>query len=253
MRSFKEIHLVFITSILAAAVTSFAIVRLQEQQWVMGLLDFSIVSVMLGLFAYVYLSHETRGPNAVIAVTLVVAAIGSMFLQGVSQVYWVYPALSAIFFLLKTRIAVPISAMSYLCITALLWNDLDNTSYITISLTLLTNILFSYSFALTAKKQRARLKRMATVDPLTGTGNRRAQNEKVDVANALYRRSHVPTSILILDIDHFKRVKDTYGHIADDEILAGLAEKLRMAIEEKVFVFNIQLTVSFGVAELQTG
>lgn len=290
MRSFKEVQLLLITSVLVAAVTPFAIVRLQEQQWALGLLDLGIVSVMLGLFAHVYLSHETRLPGAVIAIIFIVAAVGSVSLQGVSQIYWAYPALTATFFLLKTRYAVPISAVSYITIIGLLWGDLDRTSLIMMSLTLLTTILFSYSFALTAKRQRAALKRMATVDPLTGAGNRRAQNEKIDATNALYRRTHVPASILILDIDYFKRVNDTYGHITGDEILAGLAglirantrptenlyryggeefivvaeytdlegachlaEKLRLAIQEKIFVSNIQLTVSFGVAELQPG
>ena len=289
-RSFKEVQLLLITSVLAAAVTPFAIVRLQEQQWALGLLDFGIVSVMLGLFAHVYLSHETRVPSIVISVTFVVASIGSVSLQGVSQILWAYPALVATFFLLKTKYAVPVSSASFLIIIGLLWNSVSDTVLVTISLTLLTNILFSYSFALTAKRQRATLKRLATVDPLTGAGNRRAQNQKIDATNALYRRSHVPASILILDIDHFKNVNDTYGHITGDEILAGLAElirentrpteslyryggeefivvaeytelagasalaeKLRVAIEEKSFASNIHLTVSFGVAELQPG
>ena len=289
-RSFKEVQLLLITGVLAAAVTPFAMVRLQEQQWAIGLLDFGIVSVMLGLFAHVYLSRETRIPGIVVAITFIVAAIGSVSLSGVSQILWAYPALTATFFLLKTKYAVPVNAASFLIIIGLLWDAVSNAVLVTVSLTLLTNILFSYSFALTAKRQRAMLKRMATVDPLTGAGNRRAQNEKIDATNALYRRSHIPASILILDIDYFKNVNDTYGHITGDEILAGvselirentrptenlyryggeefivvaeytdldgasqLAEKLRVAIEEKAFVSNIHLTVSFGVAELQPG
>jgi diguanylate cyclase len=286
-RSFKEVQLLLITSILATAVTPFAIVRLQEQKWAVGLLDFGIVSVMLGLFAHVYLSRETRLPGIVIAVTFIVASIGSVSLQGVSQIYWAYPALAATFFLMKTRYAVPVCAVSFLSIIGLLWNSLGNTMLVTIALTLLTNILFSYSFALTAKRQRSTLKRLATVDPLTGAGNRRAQNDKIDATNALYRRSHIPASILILDIDFFKNVNDTYGHITGDEILAGvaelvrtntrptenlyryggeeftivaentrtdgaqqLAEKLRELIDQHVFVSNIHMTASFGLAEV---
>lgn len=289
-RSFKEVQLLLITSILAAAVIPFAVIRLQGEQWAVGLLDLGIVGVMLSLFAHVYISHETRWPGIIVALTFIVAALGSLHLKGPSQIFWAYPALTATFFLLKTKHALQLSVISFIAILAMLWNTAPKAMLVTISLTLLTNILFAYAFARTAKSQRSTFKRLATVDPLTRAGNRRAQNDKLDILNALYRRSQVPASILLLDIDHFKQVNDTYGHITGDEILVQvadlvrsqirptenlyryggeeftvvaentglegaqqLAEKLRSAVELNTFTSGIRLTVSFGVAELQAG
>jgi len=286
-RSFKEKLLLLLCAILAVAVTPFAIMRFRHEQWPAALLDISIVCVMLGLFLHVYFTRETRGPGIVLSLIFTVAALGSMFLLGNDQIYWAYPALTAAFFLLKTRYAALLSAVSLLAIEAMLWNSTPPAVIFTISLTLLTSMLFAYAFAVTASNQRSRLRHLATVDPLTGTGNRRAQNEKLDTVNALFRRAQVPGSILILDIDYFKKINDTHGHIVGDDVLvevadlirantrptetlyryggeefiviaehtdlegaAQLAEKLRRLIEQKTFVSGIRLTMSFGVAEL---
>ena len=287
-RSFKEKLLLLLTAILAVAVTPFAIMRFRHEQWAAALLDTSIIFVMLGLFLHVYFTRQTRGPGITLSLIFTVAALGSIFLLGIGQIYWAYPALTAAFFLLKTRYAALLSVVSLLAIEAMLWNSASPATIFTISLTLVTGVLFAYSFAITANRQRSRLRRLATIDPLTGTGNRRAQNEKIDTVNALFRRAQVPGSILILDIDYFKKINDTHGHIVGDDVLvevadlirastrptetlyryggeefiviaehtdlegaAHLAEKLRGLIEQKVFVSDIRLTMSFGVAELQ--
>lgn len=289
-RSFKELRLLLLSSILTIAVIPLAILLLRDEQWAAGVLDICIAWVMLGLFLHVYFKRETRLPGNVMGLVFVLAALGSLYLQGTSQVYWLYPALASTFFLIGIRRAVLLCTLSFLAIQVMLWNSMSATDFFTISLTLLTNILFAYSFAITGKRQRARLQHLATVDPLTGAGNRRAQNEKLDAVNALFRRSRLSGSILILDVDHFKKINDTHGHIIGDEILievadlirantrpsenlyryggeefiviaehtqlegaAQLAENLRALIDRKSFASGIHLTVSFGVAELHAG
>ena len=68
---------------------------------------------------------------------------------------------------------------------------------------------------------------MALIDSLTGLNNRRYLENHLAamIDNARARRA--PLSLLILDIDHFKRVNDNYGHDAGDEVLKGFADRLR--------------------------
>lgn len=68
------------------------------------------------------------------------------------------------------------------------------------------------------------LEQMATRDFLTGLMNRRAFMElaHVELANAI--RHQYPFSLLLLDIDHFKQVNDTYGHAEGDQVLQALAK-----------------------------
>ena len=68
---------------------------------------------------------------------------------------------------------------------------------------------------------------LALFDPLTGLNNRRFMENHLATMldNAKVRRA--PLTLMILDIDHFKRVNDTYGHDCGDEVLKGFADRLR--------------------------
>ena len=64
-------------------------------------------------------------------------------------------------------------------------------------------------------------------DKLTGLYNRRKLDELLDEELIRARRYKVEVSIIMLDIDHFKRVNDTYGHGVGDDVLVGMARLLR--------------------------
>ncbi|MDH4416520.1 MAG: sensor domain-containing diguanylate cyclase [Acidovorax sp.] len=66
----------------------------------------------------------------------------------------------------------------------------------------------------------------ARTDALTGLLNRRGFETQMAFALALARRSTRPLSLIAVDVDHFKRVNDTYGHEAGDEVLRRLARTL---------------------------
>ena len=68
---------------------------------------------------------------------------------------------------------------------------------------------------------------LALFDPLTGLNNRRFMENHLTTMldNARVRRA--PLTLMILDIDHFKRVNDTYGHECGDEVLKSFADRLR--------------------------
>lgn len=81
------------------------------------------------------------------------------------------------------------------------------------------------------------LKRQATTDPLTGMLNRRRFDELVGQAIALSGRNGKPLALVCMDLDHFKRVNDRYGHPAGDEVLKQFAAMLqhRKRRDDRVF------------------
>jgi two-component system cell cycle response regulator len=102
---------------------------------------------------------------------------------------------------------------------------------------------------------------LALVDPLTGLNNRRfLENHLATVLEAARARSK-PVSLMILDIDHFKRVNDSYGHDCGDEVLKAFADRMRRIIrggdllcrlggEEFVIVMpNVSLDTASRIAE----
>jgi diguanylate cyclase (GGDEF)-like protein/PAS domain S-box-containing protein len=68
---------------------------------------------------------------------------------------------------------------------------------------------------------------LAVTDELTGLKNRRALQVRLEEEFRLSRRYEHPLSLLMIDVDHFKKFNDTYGHLAGDEILKGVALWLR--------------------------
>jgi diguanylate cyclase (GGDEF)-like protein len=68
--------------------------------------------------------------------------------------------------------------------------------------------------------------RLATTDPLTGANNRRYLVRHMNREIRAAWRAGSPLSVLLLDIDHFKRVNDVYGHAAGDDVLKGFARRI---------------------------
>jgi diguanylate cyclase (GGDEF)-like protein/PAS domain S-box-containing protein len=72
--------------------------------------------------------------------------------------------------------------------------------------------------------------RLATTDPLTGVANRRRFLGQLGMELDRVRRLGDPATLLMLDVDHFKSVNDTYGHAAGDAVLQHLAELSRLGL-----------------------
>src|SRR6185436_745901 len=70
------------------------------------------------------------------------------------------------------------------------------------------------------------LQQQATQDPLTGLFNRRHLNDALPTLFALAQREQQTMALAIIDLDHFKRVNDQYGHAAGDQLLAAFGELL---------------------------
>lgn len=71
--------------------------------------------------------------------------------------------------------------------------------------------------------------RLAQTDPLTGVLNRRAFFERLEREFLKAERSQRPLSLLMLDIDFFKKLNDTHGHLAGDAVLRNIAQVMQSA------------------------
>ncbi len=74
------------------------------------------------------------------------------------------------------------------------------------------------------------LQRLATYDSLTGLMNRRVIYEHAEAEVARVTRDGVPVSLVLLDIDHFKHINDTYGHPVGDQVLQIIAATIAQSI-----------------------
>jgi len=94
-------------------------------------------------------------------------------------------------------------------------------------LRLLRALADSSAVALRNAELLDRLRAQATIDPLTGCHNRRGFDEILDVEFSRSKRYNRPISLVLLDIDHFKRVNDEYGHEVGDHALQRIGRAVR--------------------------
>ncbi len=140
------------------------------------------------------------------------------------------------------------------------------------------------------KQETDRYKQLSTRDPLTGAYNRYGFEQRL--TQLIHQREYQPISLILLDVDHFKKFNDTYGHDAGDKVLrqlvnlldqhtrtqdvlcrwggeeflllcpntdaqsaAVLAEKIRLMISSAHIEMDetVSLTASFGVCQIHSG
>ena len=89
-----------------------------------------------------------------------------------------------------------------------------------------------YALGLLAALARSRrdLAVLARIDGLTGLENRRSAEEHLAVAVAESKRSGEPVSVLLVDVDQFKRLNDDHGHAAGDQALREISDRMRRAL-----------------------
>ena len=79
------------------------------------------------------------------------------------------------------------------------------------------------------RNRNAELDRISRTDELTGLPNRRHLQEQLGIATAAARRHNRSIGILVIDVDHFKRVNDTLGHDGGDRVLCAVADRIASA------------------------
>jgi two-component system cell cycle response regulator len=95
----------------------------------------------------------------------------------------------------------------------------------------------------TTRADNHRLEALAQTDPLTQLVNRRALTIRLVTEMERVRRYNAPLAMLLLDLDHFKLVNDTYGHLAGDDVLFGVATLLQRAVR------SVDLVARYGGEE----
>ncbi len=90
----------------------------------------------------------------------------------------------------------------------------------------------TYRFAMQLHSQKELLKRISRTDGLTGLFNRSYWEERVRNLLHLERRQEQSLCLLMLDVDHFKAINDTWGHGTGDQILVQIARKLQASLRQ---------------------
>ncbi len=84
-----------------------------------------------------------------------------------------------------------------------------------------------------------RTRKEARTDPLCKIGNRQAFNEHLTYRMSRFVQQNESFGLMIIDIDHFKRINDTFGHLPGDQVLVSIGEALKQCVRPEDFVARI--------------
>ena len=168
--------------------------------WLSGGRESPYMTLFLLWMALAGASHPPRRAIGVIGVTAVLATLP-----------FVYDSWSSVF---AADVGLRVVTWSVLSIMACVWT---------------TQVRMQRADLIEEEEQA---KRQARLDPLTGLGNRRAFDERIDRALERARLDGHPLSVIVSDLDDFKKINDSYGHLNGDEVLRTAASAMRAAVRD---------------------
>ncbi|MDZ7791640.1 MAG: GGDEF domain-containing protein [Xanthomonadales bacterium] len=163
----------------------------------------------------------------------------SAMLVSPNGLLWTFLVLWINFLVLPRSIAIACNLIITITLTAsvsLFDSLLHQISWVTVAV-LISG--FGLVFTNQLREQRRMLSELATLDPLTGAGNRRLMQHDLETAVAERRRGQRPATLMVLDLDHFKRINDQHGHEAGDRMLTAFVEVVRDALRTEDGLYRL--------------
>ncbi|MDN6320549.1 MAG: GGDEF domain-containing protein [Marinobacter sp.] len=219
-------------------ITPFAAIRFWQGNVLAGLIDTSILVFICAGMAYAWITGDTRRSGVVLAVIACAGAVAVAAAVGEVGLFWLFPCLVTTFFLANPRLATLLNATSIVAMVAQSDVFQSDIQMWTFAATAVVVSAAAFAFAQRTNDQRERLEQLATIDPLTGVQNRRAMNEELGEAAAHAERTGMSYALVMMDIDHFKKINDTYGHSVGDSVLVDLVTRMQQSTRKSDQLFR---------------
>ena len=234
-----EINLyVFSLAISFLSIGGFGVYRIFIGNYPLAFIDFTL-SFFLG-YALIHALRNTFTDRHkyLLIVICMVGVIGVLFNTGVSGIYWAYPPITGAFFVIGLRKALPLNVFYIAIVLATISTNVVLPQFFSIFITLTLICAFGYAFSARTEHHSQECVKLADLDPLTNLKNRRSLNDQLIKEINYHEQGVQKSSLLILDLDHFKRINDVYGHTVGDNILVKFSKMLKKTVRETDQVYR---------------
>ncbi|MEJ2644079.1 MAG: GGDEF domain-containing protein [Gammaproteobacteria bacterium] len=207
-----------------------------------GLPAVATVEATAALLMCINLRHIQRAANigpaalAAIVTSALIVLLGATG-TGVQALFWLYTIPMLSYFLLGLRAGVVINLLvtiGYLALLAVapLAGDPTHAARLDMFFSYMLIGIFAYLYERARSGKELELTKLSNTDALTGAMNRRLFGENLRREIEQSRRYRLPMSLLMIDVDHFKRVNDTCGHECGDRVLRETARRIASGLRQ---------------------
>ena len=191
-------------------------------------------------------------PLGTVATSVAVALAAPV---GLTPIFYMWPMLLAAYFLPRAEVAANLAFALGACALSLgAWVEPGLRSATLIAVVAIVGVVTAVVLSLREQVRRlvTRLGDLAIHDSLTGALNRGAFEQRLEAELARTARTGAPLGLVVLDVDHFKRINDSQGHAAGDRALRALSRAVTNA-KRRSDVFGRVGGEEFAVALPDTG
>ncbi len=220
-------------------IVPFAIYRFTQGELMIAGVDTAVAASLLACVAYAWRGGNVERAGLLLAIFASIGGVAAATLLGWPGLLWMYPLLLANFLLISRGRALAASALAigWLVIAGRMFDsDLHRLSFLA---TAAVVCAFAWIFAQRSARQHEKLESLAEHDPLTGVNNRRAMEQALLLAIETHQRNLGAYGLAVLDLDHFKRINDLYGHEAGDATLLAFTALVQRSIRKLDRFFRI--------------
>ena len=215
-----------------------AMYRFYTGDRVIGMFDLAISLLLLSLSVRIWYRKNTDHINYFVFGISSILMLVIVSVKGIDSLIWIFAFVGIGYYTIDKTYALFGSILLSLASTAIVLDQITTSFMVSFypALILLNTLL--YLGASKSGYQQDLLFELATIDSLTRVKNHLAFNEKIEELSSSMTRIKQTVSIMILDIDHFKKINDTFGHAEGDQVLAVFAQLIKSSIRSSDSIYR---------------